>query len=394
MQDSVQAFSEIFRLDGNPAGPLSGRTFGAKDLFDIAGHQTGCGNPDWAATHEPALTTAPAVQALLDAGATLLGKTHTDELAYSLMGVNAHYGTPLNTAAPDRVPGGSSSGSVAATAAGLVDIGLGTDTGGSVRLPASFSGVYGIRTTHGRLSLAATMALAPSFDTLGWFARDPHALAQAGEAYGIGSLEQDIGHLQSLRLIKATDAFELASVQTQQALGPGLARLEDFFATAQALPITNGSLTDWRETFRVCQAAEIWQEHGEWIRRSQPDFGPGVRERFEMAASITSGMTRKALDARAEMRNELLDLMGNDGLLVLPTSPGPAPLRDADETALGGFRQAALELLSPAGLAGLPQISIPVGMVDGAPVGLSMIAPAGRDEWLLGLAQNLFSARP
>ncbi|MEL6997434.1 MAG: amidase family protein, partial [Pseudomonadota bacterium] len=145
MDDTANAFIEIFELEGAADGPLAGLTFCAKDIYDVAGHQTGCGSPDWAASHPIATSHAAPVAALLEAGARLVGKTHTDEIAYSLMGVNAHYGTPINTAAPDRIPGGSSSGSVAAVAAGLVDIGLGSDTGGSVRVPASFCGVFGLR---------------------------------------------------------------------------------------------------------------------------------------------------------------------------------------------------------------------------------------------------------
>ena len=161
------------RLDGAPAGPLAGLRFAAKDLFDIEGHVTGAGNPDWLALHAPATRTAPVVRRLVDAGASMVGKTHTDELSRGIFGENAHYGTPVNPKAPGRVPGGSSSGSAAAVSGGLVDFALGTDTGGSVRIPASFCGIYGIRPTHGRLPLDGVVGQARSFDTVGWFARDP-----------------------------------------------------------------------------------------------------------------------------------------------------------------------------------------------------------------------------
>jgi amidase len=252
MQDTVNAFVSVFTIAGAADGPLAGLTFGAKDIYDIAGHVTGCGSPDWVRTHNAAETTAPAVQALLDAGATLVGKTHTDEIAYSLMGVNAHYGTPINTKAPDRVPGGSSSGSVAATAAGLIDIGLGSDTGGSVRMPASFCGVYGIRTTHGRIDLAGVMPLAPSFDTAGWFARDAKTLARTGMAYGIDTPAE-----ASARLIIAQDAMVLASTETRVALTPALTALQEIFGAAAYENIADAPLADWREVFRVCQAAEV-----------------------------------------------------------------------------------------------------------------------------------------
>ena len=174
LSDPLNAFCahSTARLQGAPGRPLSGLAFAAKDLFDIAGHVTGAGNPDWLALHSPASRTAPVVQALVDAGADMVGKTHTDELSRGILGENAHYGTPTNPNAPGRVPGGSSSGSAAAVAGGLVEFAIGTDTGGSVRIPASFCGIFGIRPSHGRLSLAGVVGQAPSFDTVGWFARE------------------------------------------------------------------------------------------------------------------------------------------------------------------------------------------------------------------------------
>ena len=159
-------------IEGRPGGPLSGLTFAAKDLFDVAGHPTGGGNPDWARSNPVPTRHAWAVQQLLDAGATLIGKTITDEVSLGIVGENAFYGTPVNRRAPGRVPGGSSSGSAAAVAAGFCDTALGTDTGGSVRVPASFCGLYGIRPTHGRIDVSGMMPQAPSSDTTGWLARD------------------------------------------------------------------------------------------------------------------------------------------------------------------------------------------------------------------------------
>src|SRR5436309_7882862 len=181
-QDNLGAFSRHTHVavKGTGAGPLPNLIFGAKNIYDVAGHKTGFGSPDWLATHGPATRTAPSKQILLDAGADLEGKPHTDELTYSLMGENAHYGPPINVNAPGRIPGGSSSGSAAAVAGRLVDFAVGSDTGGSVRAPASFCGIYGIRPTHGRVSLEGACPLAPSFDTYGWFARDPALLERGG----------------------------------------------------------------------------------------------------------------------------------------------------------------------------------------------------------------------
>jgi len=385
MQDSVNAFIETFEITGAADGPLSGLTFGAKDLYDIAGHMTGCGSPDWAITHGLAEKTAPAVQALLDVGATLVGKTHTDEIAYSLMGVNAHYGTPINSAAPDRIPGGSSSGSVAATAAGMVDIGLGSDTGGSIRMPASFCGVYGIRTTHGEINISHTMPLAPSFDTCGWFARDANTFALTGKAYG---LEVEAAQAPK-RLLIADDAFALADIDTQDVLLGTLDSFKEHFTTVDKTSLYDGDSMHFRKTFMVCQAAEVWETHGEWVRGSNPDFGPGVKGRFDMAASITQEQLIPARAARAKIKSRLFGLLRDDTIIALPTGPGPAPLRSADDSALNDFRMAALDLLCGAGLAGLPQINIPAGMVDGCPVGLGLIGSKGSDADLLRIAVAL-----
>ena len=132
-------------------GPLAGLTVVIKDMYDIAGERTGGGNPDWLAAQQPATKNAAVVQKLLDAGATITGKTICDEFFYSVAGVNAHYGTPVNPRAPDRLPGGSSSGSASAAASDACDFAIGSDTGGSIRVPSSFCGLYGIRTTHGRV---------------------------------------------------------------------------------------------------------------------------------------------------------------------------------------------------------------------------------------------------
>ena len=190
-------------IAGIEGGPLSGLTFAAKDIFDVAGHVTGCGNPHWRATHGPAVTNAWVVQTLVDAGATMVGKTITDELTRGIFGENMHYGTPVNPRAPGRVPGGSSSGSASAVAGGLVDFALGSDTGGSVRVPSSFCGLYGLRPTHGRIPLEGMLLQAPSFDTIGWFARDAETFARVGREV----LPAGVGAPRPRRLVIAEDAF-------------------------------------------------------------------------------------------------------------------------------------------------------------------------------------------
>src|SRR5215469_14793182 len=223
MIDDINAFvaGPRVRIDGTPNGPLSGLSFAAKDLFDVAGVATGGGNHDWARANPVPTKHAWAVQTLLDAGATLIGKTITDEVSLGILGENAFDGTPLNTAAPDRVPGGSSSGSAAAVAAGLCETALGTDTGGSVRVPASFCGLYGIRPTHSRLNLAGMAAQAPASDTTGWFTRDAATFARMSAVMLGEAIQTEL----PVRLVVAVDAFGFADPETTAALQPMVAAL-------------------------------------------------------------------------------------------------------------------------------------------------------------------------
>lgn len=386
MKDTVNAFIERVTLDGADTGPLAGLSFGAKDLYDVAGRVAGCGNPEWKRTHPEARVHAPAVAALLDAGGRLVGMTHSDELAYSLMGVNAHYGTPTNSSDPRRVPGGSSSGSAAAVAAGLVDFALGSDTGGSVRLPASFCGVWGIRTSFGQISLAGAMPFTHSFDTAGWFARDAATMDKVAQAYGLGR-GRAIG-----QLLLPVDIWARASADTVAALAPGLARLEARLGPARPVRLCREGLASWRETFRICQASEIWEVHGDWVRRNTPDFGPGIRERFEIASRIDPGDAAASRAEKTRIAGHIHAMVATDGALVLPTSPDAAPFLTDPEDTLDRFRMAAFEMLCVAGLSGLPQLSVPSGRVDGGPVGLSLIGAEGQDRALIALATALGDA--
>jgi amidase len=381
------AFCEHGRIDrpGRPDGPLADTTFGVKDLFDVAGVPTGAGSPDWLATHAVPTADADVVVRLLAAGARLVGKTQTDELAWSLTGQNAHYGTPVNTAAPDRIPGGSSSGSAAATAAGLVDFAIGSDTGGSVRLPASFCGLYGIRPTWGRISKAGAVPLAPSYDTVGWFARDPALFARVG-----GVLLGKAPAMPPLRrLLVAEDLFEAAGDGVRQALSDGTLRIAALVGTPEAVVVVGDALPGWRDAFRVLQSAEAWASHGDWVASVRPNFGPGVRERFAAAETLDPGEIEQARTVREAVRQRMAALLPPGTVLLLPSAPGVAPRRDADANIFDALRAAALQLLCPAGHAGLPQVSLPIGILDGLPVGLSVMGAAGSDEQLLALAERL-----
>lgn len=356
------------------SGPLNGLTFAVKDLIDVAGTPTGGGNPDWLKGQKPAVTSATAVNAVLAAGATLNGKTITDELAFGLDGVNAHYGTPINPACPDRIPGGSSSGSAVAVAAGLVDFALGTDTGGSVRVPSSFVGVFGFRPTHNAVSLAGVIPFSPSYDTVGCFARDIRTLSLAADAL---LPKADVPPIRTLRLVR--DAFALADQDVAEMLQSRCAKL----GISDEITLFDGAPNDWLECYRVLQCAEIWQSLGPWIRSTQPRFGEAVTPRFAEAASITPVEIARWTPVREFLAARVRAMLGDGIGLVVPTAPRVALRKDAPSSEYADFYPRALTLTSIAGHGGLPQITVPAGRVDGCPVGLSILALSGHDRALL-----------
>ncbi len=373
-------------------GPLSGLTVAIKDLFDVAGYPTGCGNPAKLAGSAIAEKNAPVVQMLLDAGAEFVGKTITDELAFSLQGQNVHYGTPVNAAAPDRIPGGSSSGSASATAGGLADFALGSDTGGSVRAPASYCGLFGLRPTHGRIDLSGCMPLAPSYDTVGWFARDPETFARVGDVV----LGEDQAGLPDGRPAFLSDTFDLMiDDETKAALLPALAKAEAVIGETEhgriaADHVAPQGLSDWLLVFRTTQASEIWDMHGAWIESHDPQFGPGVRDRFEWARRVNRNETAKAQawSLHSKIRKHVREI-ASARLLVLPTVPAIAPLCATPVSELEVFRDRALSITCIAGISGLPQVNLPLAIHQGAPLGLSIIGPAGCDRALVELAGKI-----
>lgn len=379
-------------VSGAASGPLAGLSFAAKDVFDVAGARTGCGHPDWLRTHPPAQAHALAVSRLLEAGGDLVGKTLSDELCYSLTGENRCYGTPVNPAAPGHIPGGSSNGSASAVAGGLVDFALGTDCGGSVRVPASYCGIFGMRPTHGRIPLDGVAPFAPSIDCVGWFARDPEVFLRVGRV-----LLADTGEPRSFdRLLRASDAFGLADGEVVEALAPGVAELARTLGVAAVddAPLSEEGLEQWFEVFRVIQAGEVWRSLGGWIREHRPDFGPGIRERFAAASEVGDDAVAAARAQRALIAGRLDALLPPGTLLCLPTTPRPAPPLGSDAADVEvAYRQKAMALLCSAGLAGLPQITLPLGRVEGLPVGLSIVGRRGSDIDLLSLAVSLCGAR-
>jgi len=376
------------RIEGRAGGPLAGLTFAAKDLFDVAGHVTGGGNPDWARQNPIPTRHAWAVQALLDAGCTLVGKTITDEVSLGILGENAFEGTPENPAAPGHVPGGSSSGSASAVAAGICDTALGTDTGGSVRVPASFCGLYGIRPTHGRLDLTGMLPQAPTSDTTGWFARDAASFARVSSVL----LQEAIAPALPTRLVVATDAFGFAEPATADALQPLLGRLKRLIPDWREDLLAPQGLSVWGRAQRTLQPVEAWETFRPWVERDNPRFAFAVARALALGAMTPEAERGWAALMRQEARGRLRHLLPPGTVLAMPTTPFPAPSAGLPLPVLNPIRDAILCLCAQGGLAGHPQVSIPGALVDGRPVGLSLLAVRGADALLVATALALENA--
>jgi amidase len=372
-------------IAGAHGGPLAGLTAAVKDMYDIIGARTGGGSPEWLAAQKPATVHAAAVANILDAGATIVGKTVCDEFFYSVTGENAHYGTPTNVRAPGRVPGGSSAGSAAATAAGVCDFALGSDTGGSIRVPASFCGLYGLRPTHGRIDLSGAMPMSPSYDTSGWFAASPGVFRKVGDV-----LLEGAGSAAPIReVLFADDAFAEADSEVTAVLTEVLARAAKTLPAARRVRAAPDGLDSWREVFRIQQAWEIWQVYGEFVKRHRPNLGPGIRERMAFAANVKRTDADAAREKRTAIRERVHTLVPAGTILALPAAPTIAPRRQTPAAELDAFRLRTIRLTCISGLSGLPQVTIPAGTVSGCPVGLSFIGWDRSDEALLDLAVRL-----
>lgn len=372
-----------------PTGPLAGLDFGVKDLFHVAGYPTSGGQPLLLALLGVQDRTAPTVRKLLDAGARFAGKTVTDELAFSMNGQNAHFGAPVNGAAPDRICGGSSSGSASAVSNRLCDFALGTDTGGSVRAPASHCGLVGLRPTHGRISLHDVLDLAPSLDTCGWFARDVATFARVADVL----LGDDPAPLPAhVRLLAPTDLWPLATPAATDALAPVRRRIEDMLGPTRPVQVVLQDLDTLYWRFRHLQGHESWQTDGPFLRRFAPPLGPGVAQRFAWSAEVTDAQVLEARAYRERFRAQLSDLLGADGVLLMPTMPDIAPLASESEAGLEDYRNRAIRLLCSAGLSGFPQLTLPLARRDGAPLGISLLGPAGSDRSLVRLAERIAQA--
>jgi amidase len=381
-------------LQGAWEGPLAGLTVAVKDLFAVAGFRIGAGNPTFLEEARPEKATAPAVADLLRAGASLRGIARTDEFAYSIAGDNVHYGTPPNGAVVGALPGGSSSGPASAVALGHADIGLATDTAGSIRVPASYQGLWGLRTTHDLVPRQGMLPLAQSFDTVGWLTRDGETLERVADwclSYdGSASTENVYGASGDdlpWRFLVPEEILDCVEPDTRAAFSRILAGLSASDDPPPFRAVHSGDLDATFTAFRTVQGAEAWRNDGEWLSAHPGAVGPAVAERFRVASEITAAdeaAARRELEPIAAHLAELVD----GAVLIFPTVPGPAPLRTADVDAV---RAATLRMTAPAAAAGLPAVSVPLLTVAGAPVGVCLVSRAGTDIALVRLARRLAS---
>jgi amidase len=349
---------------------------GVKDIFDVRGYPTGCGQPTQLALSGIKTQTAPLVQQLLDQGACWVGKTHTVELTYCMTGKNIHFGTPINPAAPDRLPGGSSSGSASAVAAGLCEIGLGSDTGGSIRAPASYCGLYGIRPTHGRLSLEGAMPLAPSFDTPGWMTRDLDTLIQVAKAV---FLPDSRPWNSKMRWVVAEEHLACLEPGVRAQFLAQLEYLEITSTSSRFIRLWDTAFETLAEAFRTIQGYEAWKVHGPFIETYRPTLDRAIEERFKLGQNITLEALEAARCIQQAFKTRLADLFDEGIALMLPTTPGPAPYRNASDSTLAEHRSKAIHLMLTSGLSGCPQITLPLLRHAEAPLGLSILGPPHTD---------------
>ena len=373
-------------MAGKSSGPLAGRSFMVKDLFAIKGHKVSNGNPDWYAAAAPATATATVIQRLLDAGATLIGITICDEFFYSVLGTNIHYGAPINVRSPRHVTGGSSCGSTASVAAGLCDFALGSDTGGSVRVPAAFCGLYGLRPTHGRIDLTGVTPMAPSYDTVGFLAADAELFRATGRVLLDGSRVE----APLTRLVLAQDMVGRSEASIDETLWRVLDAIGGALPELERMDVAGDDYESWRDAFRFIQGFEIQSTLLPFALSHADGLAPAIRERFEIASRRTPEEARTGRDIRAAAAARLHALAKPGTMIMMPTTPTLPPEKDIpDGASTVEFRTLTLGSTCVAGHAGLPQISIPAGVAAGCPVGLSFIGWGGGDEALLDLAVRL-----
>ena len=390
----------IWRVVGTPLiaatrpGPLSGMGVAVKDLYAVAGQRVGAGNPAYLAESPVQEHSAPAVQRLLDAGADVIGIAQTDEFAYSLAGANAHYGTPPNPRAPGRVPGGSSSGPASAVASTQATIGLGTDTAGSIRIPSAYQGLWGLRTTHGRISREGVHPLSESFDTVGWMTRD----AQAMDAVTHAMLPDRDTATLSGEVAVCVLPSQMVDADVAEAFGRSCDLMRNAtLVSGRARPDMWDELTldadmfdGFLDIFSVVRGYEAWQANGGWVRGHFDAIAPDIAQRFRNDALIDETAYRQGLERLERSRAMVRSLVGAR-VLLMPTAATVAPTlteQDNPDTA-ARTRKQTIRLTSLAGIGGLPALTMPIATAQGLPCGVCLIGPAGSDKALVAFGKEL-----
>ena len=367
----------------NKTGTLKNLNFLVKDMCKIKDHRTSCGNPDFYQKCLPADDYAPFLKEILEAGATLKGITICDEFFYSLIGENGHYGTPDNLNAPGCVPGGSSSGSAAALTTNLYDFSIGSDTGGSVRVPASFCGLFGIRPTHNRINTEGVYPMAPSFDTLGWFAKDINIFKKIGSV--LLNLNEKTKY-SFKEFVIAEDILELAN--------PDIVNLFNNYINNNFPKIKRFRLSEHNkeiiaDNFRILQGGEIKENIIPWILENKPKISPEINNRIEMAMKITTDEINKAQKFREKLKVEIDKSLLKGIIALFPTTPFSSPKCGQSDDQLGSYRKKLMEFTSIAGMTSRPQISIPKFKDNTGPIGISLLGWQYSDEILLENITNL-----
>lgn len=380
MHMTSNAYMSTLNVQQTAVGALANKTFSVKDVFALAGHTNSAGNPTWLQTHKPSVTTAPVITKLLEEGAVLNGMTHTDELMYSLNGENVHYGMPKNPYDDERICGGSSSGAAASVANGEAVFAIGTDTGGSVRIPAAYCGLYGIRPTYEAVSLEGVIPLAKSFDTVGWMAQDAQTLA------AVGDVLLPVQEMHSFTtLLVEQQSFQMLSSKHRRRMIDVLTALK---LPSASITLAAEGLDAQAQLFRHIQGIEIWQQHGKWITEAQPTFAQPIAERFQWASTLQPTQYDERKAQQQQFTDMLHNVIGHDRVLVIPTIPDVAPKKEATTAIVEAVRTKTMALTCIAGLSGCPQITVPL-IVDGLPIGLSFIAAQHSDRALLQFVQGV-----
>ena len=361
----------------NEYGLLSNLNFVLKDMCDVKNLKTSCGNPDFFKKCDFANDYAPFLKDLLNEGPVLKGITVCDEFFYSLIGENGHYGTPTNLNAPSCVPGGSSSGSAAALTTDLYDFSIGSDTGGSVRIPASFCGLIGMRPTHNRINTKGVYPMAPSFDTVGWFANNPEIFQKVGNVL-LNNIERS--NVDFKQYVVAEDLLELCDAEVQDNFNNYINVNIPNINKTRLSTNTKAIIAD---NFRILQGAEVKENIIPWIENNKPNISPEIRSRIDMASKITDIEVNRALIFRKTLIDEIKKSLPEGTIAVFPTSPFSAPKSGQDDESLGSFRKRLMELTSIAGMTSRPQITIPRLKDKSGPVGISLLGWKYSDEILL-----------